>query len=85
VTTSTGITFVAPIAPPRRTGERPRIPPHGEEHVDDLAELIDPSVQIPPPTGDLHIRLVHEPAVSDDVAAWAGGLGQQGHEPLHHR
>src|SRR5829696_4911290 len=55
----------------------------GDEHVDDLAELIDRSVHIPPPAGDLHIGLVGPPAVANGVPAWAGGLGQQGREPLH--
>jgi hypothetical protein len=52
------------------------------KNVDDLAELVDGPVDIPPPAGDLHVGLVDLPAVSDGVAAWAGGLGQQRREPL---
>jgi transposase IS116/IS110/IS902 family protein len=55
----------------------------GDEHVDDLAELVDRAVDIAPPAGDLHIGLVHEPAVPDQVAAWPCGVGQQRREPLH--
>jgi hypothetical protein len=55
----------------------------GDEHVDDLAELVDRAVDVAPPAGDLHIRLVHEPAVPDQVAAWPGGVGQQRREPQY--
>jgi len=60
-----------------------RIPPHGEEHIDDLAELIDRSIHIPPAAGDLHVGLIHPPAISHGMPARAGGFGQQGREPLH--
>jgi hypothetical protein len=59
------------------------ITPRGDEHVDDLAELIDRTVHIPPLPSDLHVGLVHEPAISYSVPAGAGGLCQQRREPLH--
>ena len=45
------------------------VPARGDKHVDDLAELVDRAVHIAPPGGDLHIGLVHLPAVADGVAA----------------
>jgi hypothetical protein len=60
-----------------------RIPPRGDEHVNDLAELVDRAVHVAPPAGDLHIGLIHEPAIPDQVAAGSGGVGQQRREPLH--
>jgi hypothetical protein len=62
---------------------RHRVPPRGDEHVNDLAELIDRSVPVPPLPGDLHIGLIHEPAISYSVPAGSGGLGQQRREPVH--
>ena len=61
------------------------ITPWGDEHVDDLAELIDRTVDIAPPTGDLHIGLVYLPAVTDGMAAGPGSLGQQGVKRWTHR
>ena len=55
----------------------------GEEDIDDLAELVDGAVDIAPPASDLHIRLIHLPAVPDGVPAGPGGLGEQRREPLH--
>jgi hypothetical protein len=40
----------------------------GDAHVDDLPDLINGAVDIAPPTGDLHVGLVHEPAIPDQVA-----------------
>jgi len=48
----------------------------GDEDVDDLPELIDRTVDAPPPTGDLHIGLVHLPAVADGVSAGPGSVGE---------
>ncbi len=50
----------------------------GDEHVDDLAELVDRAVHVASPARHLHIRLVHEPAVPDGVAAGLGGVGSSG-------
>jgi hypothetical protein len=60
-----------------------RIPPRGDEDVDDLPELVDRAVDLAPPAGDLHVGLVREPALTDGVPAGPGGFGQQGREPLH--
>jgi hypothetical protein len=60
-----------------------RVTSGGDEHVDDLPELVDTAVQVPPPAGDLHIGLVHQPAVTDGVPARPGGLSEQWREPLH--
>jgi hypothetical protein len=60
-----------------------RVAPRRHEYVDDLPELIHRTVDVPPPTGDLHIGLVHLPAVTDGVPAGASGLGQQRRKPLH--
>ncbi len=54
-----------------------------DEYVDDLAELVDRSVDIPPAASHLHIGLVDLPAIADAVAAWPRGVGQQWREPLH--
>jgi hypothetical protein len=54
----------------------------GDEHVDDLAELVDCAVDVAPPPGDLHVGLVHQPAIPDQVPAGPGGVGQQRREPL---
>ena len=58
------------------------VPARGDKHVDDLPELVDRAVHVAPPAGDLHIGLVHLPAVTDGVAAGPGSLGQQRREPL---
>jgi hypothetical protein len=48
-----------------------------------LPELVDRPVEVPPPAGDLHVRLVDEPAVPDRVTARPSGLDQQRGEPPH--
>ena len=55
----------------------------GDEHVDDLSELVDRSVDVAPLSSHLHIGLVHEPAIAHGVPAGAGSLGQQRCESLH--
>jgi hypothetical protein len=47
-----------------------------DEHVDDLAELIDRSVHVALLAGDLHVRLVHLSATPDRRPARPGGIGQ---------
>jgi hypothetical protein len=63
------------------------VAPRGDIDVDDLAELVDGPVDIPPLApplaGDLHIRLVDLPAIADAVAAGPGGVGQQRRESQH--
>jgi hypothetical protein len=60
-------------------------PPRGHEHVDDLACLVDHTVDVAPLAGDLDVGLVHEPSLPDDVAAWLGGIGQQRRDRSTHR
>ena len=62
---------------------RPRVATRGHVHVDDLAELIDRSVDVLPPASDLHIRLVDLPAISYRVPARPSGIAQQRREPHH--
>lgn len=40
-----------------------------DQHVDDLAVVVDSTVDVPPHTGDLHVGLVDEPAVTDSMTA----------------
>jgi hypothetical protein len=60
-----------------------RVPACGDEHVDDLAELVDRSVNIAPLASDLHIRLVDLPAVAHSMAARLDGVGQQRRKAEH--
>jgi hypothetical protein len=60
-----------------------RVSARRDEHVDELPELVDRTVHIAPSAGDLHIGLVHLPAISHAMPARPGGLGQQRHEPQH--
>jgi hypothetical protein len=62
---------------------RPGVTLRGDEHVDDLAELVDGAVHVPPLAGDLHVGLVDPPTVPDRVTAGPGGVGQQRRESLH--
>ena len=41
--------------------------------VDDLAELVDCSVQVNPPAGDFDVCLIDEPPIAWRVLAGAGG------------
>jgi hypothetical protein len=50
----------------------------GQQHVDDLPELVDRPIQVPPPAGHLHMGLIHEPAVPDRVPGAAGRLRRTG-------
>jgi len=59
------------------------VSPCRDEHVDDLAGLVDRTVHVAPPPGDFHVGLVHHPAIPDQVSARAGSVGQQRREPLH--
>src|SRR6266511_927470 len=59
------------------------VPIWGYEHINDLAELVDRPVDIPPAAGHLHIGLLDSPAVTDGMAAGPRGVGQQRREPLH--
>jgi transposase len=59
------------------------VAPRGDEDVDDLPELVDGPVDVAPLAGDLHVRLVHLPAISDAMPAGPGGVGKQWREPQH--
>ena len=53
------------------------VPPWGDEHVDDLPELVDGAVGVAPLARDFDIGLVDLPLVADGMAAGPGGLGEQ--------
>jgi hypothetical protein len=59
------------------------VPASGDQHVDDLPVLVNRPVHVPPDPVDLHIRLIHEPAVTRGVTSEPGRVGQQRNEPLH--
>ena len=46
-----------------------RVAAHGNEDIDHLAVLVDRAVQVAPATGDLDVRLVHEPPVTSSMPA----------------
>jgi hypothetical protein len=54
-----------------------------EEHIDDLAELVDRTIDLAPAARDLQAGLVDLPAVSDDMPTRSGSLGKQRGEPQH--
>jgi hypothetical protein len=66
----------------KEPARRRRIPPWRYPHVNDLAELVDRTVDVPPAAADLHIGLVHEPAISTTMTAGSGGISKQRREPL---
>ena len=53
-----------------------------DQDVDDLAVLVNRPVQIHPPPGDFHIRLVDAPAIAGCRPAGACRVDQQRGEPL---
>jgi len=59
------------------------VAPRGDEHVNDLPELVDGAVDIAPLAGDLQVGLVDLPAVANGVSAGPGGLGEQAGEAEH--
>jgi hypothetical protein len=62
---------------------RPDVAPRGDQHVDDLAELVDCPVDVHHWPATLHIGLVDLPAISNTMSARPSSLGQQRREPLH--
>ena len=54
----------------------------GDEDVDDLAVLVDSSVDVAPNAGDFDVGLIHEQARPDDTAARAGPVDRQRRETL---
>ena len=61
------------------------IPPWGHLHVNDLAELVDRTVDGPPAAADLHIRLVHGPAISNTMTAGSAASASSGVNRSTHR
>jgi hypothetical protein len=59
-----------------------RVATRRDEHIDDLAELIDGPVHGAPAAGDRQVGLVDLPAVADGVPAWSGSHGKQRRERL---
>jgi hypothetical protein len=55
----------------------------GDEHVDDLAELVDRAVHVAPLSADPDVGLIDLPAVADGVAAGPSGIGQLRREAHH--
>src|SRR5712691_7170178 len=65
--------------PPRRSG----IAPGRDVDVDDLAVLVDGSVDVAPPAGDLHVGLIDVPTIADRMPAGSGRVGEERREALH--
>ena len=66
--------------------ERPsggQVAPAGQPDVDDLPILVDRPVEVGPPSVDLDIRLVDEPAIPRNVPARSRRLDELRCEPLH--
>ena len=70
-------------------GEEPargsEIASSGDEYVDDLAGLVNSSVDVPPPAGDLDVGLVDEPPVADRMPARPPRVREQGVKCWTHR
>src|SRR5438270_4308924 len=61
----------------------PSVAPRRNVDINDLAVLVDGSVDVAPPAGDLDVGFVDIPAVADRVAARSGRVDQQRGEALH--
>jgi hypothetical protein len=55
----------------------------GDQHVDELPKLVDGSVQIHPPSGNLGVGFVYEPAITWRMSTRSCCVDQQGCEVLH--
>ena len=60
-----------------------QIPLLGDQHVDDMPELVDRAVQVDRPPSDLDVGFVDEPAISRSVPAGPGYVDEQWREPLN--
>ena len=60
-----------------------QIPILRDKDVDDLAILVDRSIQIDPAPGDLDIWLIDEPPITRRLPAGTCRINQQRGEPLH--
>jgi hypothetical protein len=74
--TSTGVILVCRW-PAGRIAEPPGLTPWGDQHVNNLAELVNTTVGVAPLASDFHVGLVGMPSIPDGVAAGPSGLGQQ--------
>ncbi len=54
-----------------------------DQHVDDLAVLVDRAIDVAPYACDLDVRLIGKPASPDGVAAWSRRVDEQRREALH--
>jgi hypothetical protein len=54
------------------------VPSGGQEHVDDLAELVDRPIDVAPPSGDLDRGRIDLPAVADGMAAGPAASASSG-------
>jgi hypothetical protein len=70
VATSIGVTSVALMACAKDRPGRHGVLAGGDEHVDDLTELVDRPVDVPPVASHLHVGLVDLPAIAP---AWRPG------------
>jgi hypothetical protein len=65
----------------QRSGEEPAgrrsVPAGRDQHVDNLAVLINRPVDVAPEAVDLHVGLIDEPPAARRVPGEASGLGQQ--------
>jgi hypothetical protein len=82
VTTSTGTIAVVAMARSKPPPGGAHIATRGDEHVDDLACLVDRAVDVAPSASDLHVGFVNLPAATNGMAAGPGGVGQQWRESL---
>jgi hypothetical protein len=55
----------------------------GDEHVHELAVLVNGPVHLPPVTVDIHMRLINEPAVTDGMPLRPVRIDLLRSEPLH--
>jgi hypothetical protein len=59
------------------------VPLLGNQNIDHLPELVDAPVQVDPSSGDLDVRLIHEPAITWHMSTRSCRIDQQRSETLH--
>jgi hypothetical protein len=84
VVTSVGAILVVPIACSKNRW-LPWCRAVGHQDVDDLPELVDGAVDMAPPAGDLHLGLVHGPAISHTLPAGPSRVASSGVNRSTHR
>ena len=60
-----------------------QVPLLRHQYIDDLAILVDRSVQVDPAPGDFHIRFISKPTITRHMPAGPGRVDQQRSKPLH--